>query len=556
MTRMSGGAAIVKSLREYGIDTMFGIPGVQLDHFFNALYDERNAIRFIHNRHEQGGAYMAFGYAASTGRPSAYAVVPGPGFLNASAALNTAYACNAPVLCMSGQVPSDRIGRKLGSHHEVDDQLGLMRKLTKWADRIEHPSEAPAVVEQAFAEMLSGRRRPVAIECAPDTLKMEANVDLREAVAPPTPPEPDPDQIEAAAKLLGGAENPLILVGRGVFDGCAELQAVAELLEAPVSMSRNGKGAIHPDHHLAMPESVGHKLYAEADAVLAVGTRMYEQYYGWGVEPGMKLVRMDIDASEINRSGKPAVGVIADARQGLAALAEAIPGHNRKRASRKDELNAAKAELHAEFEKLSPQWDFISVLREELPEDGFVVGESTQMAYMARIGMPFYHPRTYVSPGFSGTLGYGFPTSLGVKVGNPDRHVVSITGDGGFLFGGNELATAVQHGIATVTLVFNDGAYGNVKRSQIHSYGGRVIGTELHNPDFVKYAESFGAQAFRAHNPEELREALKKGFDHSDGPTLVEIPVGELPSPWHLMHLPQVRGTGNAERSPRVQQKD
>ncbi len=551
MTQMSGGAAIVKSLREYGIDTIFGIPGVQLDHFFNALYDEKNAIRFIHNRHEQGGAYMAFGYAASTGKPSAYAVVPGPGFLNASAALNTAYACNAPVLCISGQVPSDRIGRKLGSHHEVDDQLGLMRKLTKWADRIEHPSEAPFIVEQAFAEMLSGRRRPVAIECAPDTLKMEAEVTLRDALVPPPPPEPDPDMIEKAAKMLGEAKYPMILVGRGVFDACPELLEVAEALEAPVSMSRNGKGAIHPDHHLAMPESVGHKLYGSCDVVLAVGTRMYEQYYGWGVDSTLRLIRMDIDPSEVNRSGRPDIGIIADAKEGLSALARAIPKHNIKRASRKSELTLAKAELQSEFEKLSPQWDFISVLRSELPDDGFVVGESTQMAYMARIGMPFYKPRTYVSPGFSGTLGYGFPTSLGVKVANPDKHVVSITGDGGFLFGSNELSTAVQHNLSTVTLVFNDGAYGNVKRSQIHSYGGRVIGTELHNPDFVKYAESFGAQAFRAHAPKELREALKKGFDYN-GPTLIEIPVGELPSPWHLMHLPKVRGVGKVEQTPGV----
>jgi len=541
MTRMSGGAAIVKSLRGYGIDTMFGIPGVQLDHFFNALHDESNAIRFIHNRHEQGGAYMAFGYAVSTGKPSAYAVVPGPGFLNASAALNTAYACNAPVLCVSGQVPSDRIGRKLGAHHEIDDQLGVMRKLTKWADRIEHPSEAPRIIEQAFGAMLSGRRRPVAIECAPDILKEVSEVNLRGPIAPPTPPKPDPDTIEQAAKILGAAKAPMILVGRGVFDACEELQAVAEMLEAPVSMSRNGKGAIHPDHHLAVPEAVGHRLYADCDAVLAVGTRMYEQYYGWGVEPGFNLIRMDIDASEINRSGKPMVGIVADAREGLATLANAIAKHNMKRNSRKDELAVAKGELQTEFEKLSPQWGFISVLRSELPEDGFVVGESTQMAYMARIGMPFFKPRTYVSPGFSGTLGYGFPTSLGVKIGNPENHVVSITGDGGFLFGSNELATAVQHNIATVTLVFNDGAYGNVKRSQIHSYGGRVIGTELHNPDFVKYAESFGAQAFRINAPEELAEALKKGFDHN-GPTLIEIPVGELPSPWHLMHLPRVRG--------------
>ena len=541
MARMTGGTALVKSLRAHGIDTMFGIPGVQLDHFFNAMHDERNAIRFIQNRHEQGGGYMAFGYAASSGKVGAYAVVPGPGFLNSSAALSTAYACNSPVLCITGQVASDKIDRRIGSHHEINDQLGTIRSLTKWADRMEHPTAAPGLVETAFRELRSGRIRPVGLEASPDVFAMEADVELRDPLPAPPPLAPEPDLIEAAAKLLGTAKRPLILSGRGAFGACEELLAVAEMLQAPVSMSRNGKGAIPGDHYMGIAESVGHRLYAEADVVLAVGTRMYEQYYGWGVDKGVKIIRIDVDPTEIGRSGKPAVGIAADARLALAALADAIPKHNRKRDSRKDELNTRKAELQLEFEKLSPQWDYISVLREELPKDGFVVGESTQMAYMVRIGMPFYHPRTYVSPGYQGTLGYGFPTSLGVKIANPDKEVVSISGDGGFLFGGSELSTAVQHRIGTVTLVFNDGAYGNVKRSQVHKYGNRVIGTDLHNPDFVKYAESFGAQGLKATNPAELRAALKRSFGR-DLPTLIEIPVGELPSPWHLMHLPRVRG--------------
>jgi len=541
MARMTGGTAVVKSLRAHGIDTMFGIPGVQLDHFFNAMHDERNAIRFIQNRHEQGGGYMAFGYAASSSKVGAYAVVPGPGFLNSSAALSTAYACNSPVLCITGQVASDKIDRRIGSHHEINDQLGTIRSLTKWADRINHPTDAPGMVETAFRELRSGRIRPVGLEASPDVLAMEADVDLRDPLPTPPPLAADTDLIDAAAKLLGASERPLILSGRGAFGACEELLDVAEMLQAPVSMSRNGKGSIPADHYIGITESVGHRLYAEADVVLAVGTRMYEQYYGWGVDKSVKIIRIDVDPTEINRSGKPAIGIAADARMALAALADAIPKHNRKRTSRKDELNARKAELQVEFEKLSPQWDYVSVLREELPKDGFVVGESTQMAYMVRIGMPFYHPRTYVSPGYQGTLGYGFPTSLGVKVANPDKEVVSISGDGGFLFGGSELSTAVQHRIGTVTLVFNDGAYGNVKRSQVHKYGNRVIGTDLHNPDFVKYAESFGAQGLRATNPDELRAALKQSLGR-DLPSLIEIPVGELPSPWHLMHLPRVRG--------------
>jgi acetolactate synthase-1/2/3 large subunit len=541
MTRMTGGAAIVKSLRQNGIDTMFGIPGVQLDQFFNALHDEGNAIRFIHNRHEQGGGYMALGYAASTGKVGAFAVVPGPGFLNASAALSTAYARNAPVLCITGQVPSDRIDRKLGSHHEINDQLGVIRGLTKWAARIEHPSAAPQIMERAFEELQSGRVRPVGIESAPDVLATQAEVTLRDPTPAPAPLEPDPEMIEKAAKLLGAAKNPLILAGSGTFDASEELLALADMLQAPVSLSRNAKGVIRSDHYLGLMESAGHALYAKADVVLAIGTRMYEQYFGWGVDQDMTLIRMDVDPTEIARNRKPTLGIAADAKRGLTALINALGAHNRSRASREDELIVLKGGMQAEYEKLSPQWDYIKVLREELPEDGFVVGESTQMAYMARIAMPFYHPRTYVSPGYQGTLGYGFPTALGVKVGNPDREVVSISGDGGFLFAATELSTAVQQRIGTVTLVFNDGAYGNVKRAQVHSYGNRVIGTELHNPDFVKYAEAFGAQGLRATNPEELRGALRKALGQ-DLPTIIEIPVDELPSPWHLMHLAKVRG--------------
>jgi len=541
MTRMTGGAAIVKSLRAYGVDHVFCIPGVQLDYLFNALYDEGNAIRTIHTRHEQGAAYMAFGYAASTRRVGVYAVVPGPGVLNAAAALSTAYACNAPVLCLTGQVPSELIGRNTGAHHEINDQLGVMRGLTKYAARIEHPADAPAIIGRAFAALRSGRVRPAAIEAAPDVLSATGEVTLLDAVAPPDPPAPDPALIDQAARLLGGASRPMIVVGGGALDAGVALLAVAETLQAPICMSRNAKGAAPADHPLAVSEAAGHRLWADRDVVLAVGTRLFEQYRGWGVDKDLAIVRIDIDPAEIARQGTPAIGIRADANTALLALDEALQGRNISREPHAAELDALRAEMAAEYAKLSPQIDYIRVLREELPRDGFVVGESTQMAYMARIAMPFYHPRTFVTPGYQGTLGFGFPTALGVKVANPGKQVVSISGDGGFMFGASELATAVQHGIATVTLVFNDGAYGNVKRTQIHKYGGRVIATELKNPDFVKLAEAYGAQGIRARTADELRAGLRKGFAH-DGPTVIEIPVGELPSPWHLMHLPRVRG--------------
>jgi acetolactate synthase-1/2/3 large subunit len=540
MTEMTGGKAIVKSLQRYGIDTLFGIPGVQLDQLFVALYDDREAIRVIANRHEQGCAYMAFGYARSSGRIGAYTVVPGPGLLNSSAALATAYACNAPVLCIAGQIPSQQIGGSFGAHHEIPDQLGILRNLTKYAMRIEHPALVPGAVEEAFRLLSSGRRRPVGLEMAPDIMAMKAEVALREPVMAPAPTAPDPELIDQAAVLLGKARSPMIAVGSGVFGAEEELLQVAEMLQAPVTMSRNAKGAVSFRHYLGLPESAGHRIWPEADVVLAVGTRLYEQYRDWGIDDELKLIRIDIDPSEIERNGQPTIGILADAKLALATLADCLGRHNRRRASRKDELEGLKAHLQKEYEKLSPQIDFIKAIRAELPDDGFVVGESTQLVYAARVAMPFYRPRTFVTAGYQGTLGYGFPTALGVKVANPDKQVISITGDGGFLFGASELATAVQYQIATVTLVFNNFAYGNVKRAQIQKHGGRVIATDLHNPDFVKLAETYGALGLRAETPEALASAIRRGFDH-DGPTLIEIPVGDLPSPWHLIHMPRVR---------------
>jgi acetolactate synthase I/II/III large subunit len=308
-----------------------------------------------------------------------------------------------------------------------------------------------------------------------------------------------------------------------------------------VTMSQNAKGAVSFRHYLGLPESAGHRLWPEVDVIVAVGARLYEQYRHWGINDEVKVIRIDIDPSEIERNGKPTIGILADAKLALASLAERLGRHNQRRASRKDELEGLKADLQKEYDKLSPQMDYIKVIRAELPDDGIVVGEATQLVYAARIAMPFYHPRTFITPGYQGTLGYGFPTALGAKVANPDKQVISITGDGGFLFGASELATAVQHGIATVTLIFNNSAYGNVKRAQIQKYGGRVIASDLHNPDFVKLAECYGAQGLRAETPEALASAIHRGFDHVDGPTLIEIPVGDMPSPWHLIDMPRAR---------------
>ena len=540
MTGMSGGKALVRSVLNQGIDTIFTIPGVQLDHFFNALHDEGNAVRVIQVRHEQAAAYMAFGYAQSTGRVGCFAVVPGPGFLNTTAALATAYGCNAPVLCLSGQIPTRHLGRGYGMLHEIPDQLAILRGLTKWAGRINHPSEVPAAVAEAFRQLQGGRPQPVGLEMPPDQMARRAAVTPLEQQPRPAPLQPDPDLVARAAKLLGQAESPMIFAGSGAIGAEVELKQLAEMLQAPVVTHRMGKGVLSDRHYLAQSTVAAKKIWSQVDVIMGVGSRMQGPRMQWPAAP-RKVVHIDIDPTEIGRIGRADVSLVADARETLKALIPALEKENRQRPSREDELVALKAEVMAQFDaELAPQMAYSRALRAALPDDGIIVDELTQVGYMNRAAFPVYHPRSFISTGYQGTLGFGFATALGVKVAHPERPVLSINGDGGFLYTMPEMATAVQHGINVVAVVFNDGAFGNVQRMQKNEYGGRIIASDLRNPDFVGLAESFGALGLRAESPAELKSAIETGFDHS-GPVLIDAPVGEMPDPWQTLESTAIK---------------
>ncbi len=548
MARMTGGQALVKSLRNNGIDTIFGLPGVQMDAMFNALYDEGNAIRVIHSRHEQGAAYMAFGYAHATGRVGVYTVVPGPGLLNTTAALATAYGCNTPVLAVAGQIPSTTKGRGLGQLHEIPDQLALIRGLTKSAESIDHPSDAPRAVNEAFRQLASGRPRPVEVEMPWDVMASEAEVDLLDPVAPTPPPPLDGEGIERAARLLGAAKNPMIFVGSGALGAAEEVRELGEMLQAPVASNRHGRGLLSDHHYLALSHLMARSLWPAADVVLAVGTRLQSQRMVWGIDDDLAVIHIDIDPTEINRVSKPAVGIVADAKQALGALIAALAKHNGARPSREAELTELKSGIIAELhERLGPQMAFIDVLRGALPEDGILVDELTQVGYVARVGYPVYQPRCFLTSGYQGTLGFGYATALGVKVALPDRKVLSINGDGGFMYNVQEMSTAVKHNIDVVAVVFADGAFGNVQRMQKELWGGRVIATDFANPDFVALAESFGVGAHEATTPAELSTALDAAFAET-GPSLIHVPVGEMPDPWNWLIGGAVRGKAELKR--------
>ena len=542
MNKMTGAEALIKSVRSYDVDTIFGLPGGQTYHLFDAVYNEGDAIRIFNSRHEQGVAYMAYGYARSTGRVGVYTVVPGPGILNTTSALCTAYAGNERVLCLAGQIPSKWIGKGVGFLHEIPDQLGILQRLTKWVERIEKPADAPRLVNQAFREMNSGRPRPVALEMAPDIMGLQEEVEL----LPPSPaPEllrADPDLIEAAARLLGKAKQPLIVFGHGCVDAGTELLQAAEILQAPCTTLWSGKGIIDDRHYLSQPYAAGHQLWATADVVLAVGTRLDNPQLEWGLDDELKIIRIDIDAAQITNIAEPEIGIVADAKSALSDLVTVLTRHNIARKSRREELTGLKAAMFRKFEQdVGPQMRILKVIREELPEDGFLVDEVTQVGYASWYGFPVYRPRHFISSGYQGNLGYGYTTALGVQIANPDKKVVVLGGDGGFMYQATEMATAVKYRLNLINIVFNNHSYGNVQRAQQEQFGGNVIGSDLTNPDFVRFAESFGAPGFRVETTEQLRKALQAAFKET-GPVLIEMPSTGMPSPWPYILLPRNRG--------------
>lgn len=546
---MTGGDAIVEALLANGVTTVFGLPGAQLYPLFDALHRHADRIATIGARHEQACGMMAFGYARSTGRPGVFAVVPGPGVLNTAAALATAYGANAPVLCITGQVPSAFIGRGRGHLHELPDQLATLRTLVKWAARIERPQDAPAVLDEAFRQMLSGRPGPVAVEMAWDVMAASEDVTPLPAtdIAPARPP--DPAAVEAAARLLLQAERPMIMVGSGAQHAPDEVLALAEALDAPVAAFRGGRGVVAEDHALGVSSYAAFLLWRQTDALIGIGTRLEMPYMRWTgmmtliqTPPAVPaLIRIDIDPDEMDRL-QPQAGIVADARAGAAALLEAVRRLSRRDGRDRSAIAAAKRDAETAIQVVQPHVRYLEVLRAFLQRDGILVEELCQTGFTSNFAYPVYQPRTYVSAGYQGTLGSGFMAALGAKIAHPDRTVVSIVGDGGFLFGVQELATAVQYGIDAITVLFNNNAYGNVMRDQRVGYGGRLIGSELQNPNFEQLAAAFGVQYAAADSPEGLQSALER-MRSAKSPALIEVAIErDTVSPWPFI-LPQSKAS-------------
>lgn len=535
----TGGEALCTALVENGADTLFAIPGIQLDWAVDAL-SQRPDISVFVPRHEQSVSYMADGYARVTGRPGVGMVVPGPGMLNATAGLSTAYACNSPVVFLVGQIHSQAIGKGYGNLHEIPDQSGVLRGLSKSHELVMDAGRIPGAVSRAFNSAMAGRRRPATVEVPFDMLMARSAPNAPAAEASGAPgTNIDPQAIEKAAKLLDGAEFPVIYIGGGAMDAGAEILALAERMGAAVIASDNGRGAIPDSAPLSFTSLAGRPLFSRADVVLVVGSRFMDIMTpepSWP-QDSKTYIYLNIDPTDMTSPRKAAVEIEADAAIGARALAEAVSPRTVL-----DTATATRIKRWAQdqIEATGTLWHYVKALRDALPDDGIFVNELTQVGYFARIAFECRQPRTIIGPGYQGTLGYSFPTALGAAVGGAGRRVFSITGDGGFGWSMQELATARRYNLPVTLVVFNDGHYGNVRSIQSSTFGRNYI-TELSNPDFAQLASAFGIDFTRATSPAELEAALSQSVQ-TDGPVLLEVPVGKLASPWPFLRLRPMGG--------------
>jgi acetolactate synthase I/II/III large subunit len=548
----TGGQVLVESLLANGVSTVFGIPGVQLDAATDALHGAAERIRFVCARNEQATTYMADGYARTTGDVGVAMVVPGPGVLNALAGLATAYATSSRVLLLAGQVDTRAIGRGWGALHELPDQSGVLARLTKWSALARSADEVGELVAEAFRQLRAGRPRPVALELPPDVLAALTSAPAAEPV-PSAPSMPAPAEVAALAARLQRAERPVLLAGGGVPASGAgpALTALAERLNAPVVVTENGRGSLDARHRLAFDPLALRHLRGDADLVVGVGTRAMTTF-GQPLDVGAAaLALVNAEPADLGAPRAATVGVEGDARLVLEALTSWAPLRGEPGSGwHPDRLSTVREQVERQLGDIGPQRAWLSAVRSALPEDGVFVSEFTQVGYAAGVCFPTYHQRGYVGPGYQGTLGFGFATALGVQAADPERAVVSVTGDGGFSWTLPELSTARRFGLGLITVLFEDGHFGNVRRIQKTNYGGRYFASDLTNPHYPRLADAFGVRSATATTPDELA-GLLPGLLAAREPALVHVPVGEMPSPWHLIHegLPRPTAAGSGTTS-------
>ena len=537
MARMTGGRAVVESLKAQGVDLVFGIISVHNLDMYDALYDSQEDIRYVGGRLELACGYMADGYARASGKPGVVITSTGPGAADSMGSLGEAYHSGSPVLEITTNIEKDLIDSRRGVTHEPKDQLAMFRSVTDWNALITDVESIPDNVEEAFRRFRTRRPRPIELEIPTDLLGQEADVEVIPSRNVPLP-QGDPAMIERAAEALRAARRPVIWVGEEVLQcgGTEEVIRLAEALGAPVVTGDGGKGAFPEGHLLSLGQALGRRIWGvnpvqdfigTCDVALVVGSILaYRSTVGVGLRMPETLIHILLDGEAIGRNYPASVPIVANPK---AALSQILSLMGDGDLDKGDALRREVAELKGQvYQGLKDQWPnelyALEAMRSVLPKNTITSWDPTVPTSRASRCFEAYEPRTFMYPhGWAG-LGFAFPAALGAKLAKPDVPVVCMTGDGGFQYNMQELATAAQYGIGPVVVMFNDNAWGVLKQRQEEVFNGRVFGTELVNPDFVKLFESYGFQGTRVSMVKELVTALDSAVG-SDRLQLIEVQI-------------------------------
>ena len=537
---LTGAQLLVETLKTHGVDTIFGVPGIHNLGIYDALVGEPS-VRIVTTRDERGAGHMADGYARATGRPGVCLTVPGPGVTNALTAIGEAYADSSPVLLLASQLPSATVALDREDFHQLRDSEAVLASVTQWGARPARAEEISRAVEEAFCRFETGRPRPCYVDLPMDLLSANVDATVVAHQANPTPcaasglPLAD---VRRATETLIAASRPVLLVGGGAWKAAGLVQELAERLSIPVVMTNSGKGVVPEDHHLSlgdgwMVHQLGREALEQADVIMAIGVRFGPLTTSWSTRQITgQVVHVDIDPSEIGKHTPAAIGIVGDARQVVEALLLQLPGRDVEARRPWLDVIAVRERRRAAIRERAP--DAVATLeglRRILPDEALVFNDINGIACWGAGAFICRRPRTFHYPIGFGCLGFALPAAIGAKLARPDVPVVALCGDGGFLFSGHELATAVQEDVGVVAVVFNDHAYGTIKADQGYRYPARSLGCDLRSPDFVRYAEAFGARAWGVDSVRKVPEAVAAAMQH-DGPSLIEAPCPQVLPPW------------------------
>ncbi|MVV47749.1 5-guanidino-2-oxopentanoate decarboxylase [Pseudomonas sp. PB120] len=526
MTRCA--QALVQLLEGYGVETVFGIPGVHTVELYRGL--EGSRLKHISPRHEQGAGFMADGYARASGKPGVCFIITGPGMTNILTAMGQAYADSVPMLVISTCNRREHLRLGHGHLHELPDQRAMVAGVCAFSHTLQHPDQLPEVLARAFALFGCTRPRPVHIEIPLDVLDMSAEgLDLRPR-ALPAAPAPAPAAIDAAVALINNAQRPLILAGGGTRRAAEALTLLAERLQAPVALTTNARGLLPPEHPLLLDgvqsSAHGRELIAEADVVLAVGTELGETDYDFfGLGPltfNAPLIRLDIDPMQVLGAQPAAVGLLGDADQGLRALLAQLPQRQAVQTWSSARVTQVNALEHAGWSsKQSRLQAVLDTVRDCLPQP-LIVGDSTQPVYQGALGYRAPTPDSWFNAGTGyGTLGYALPAAIGAKLARPLRPVVALVGDGGLQFSSAELIAAKEAGAAIILLLWNNTSYAEI-RDYMNAKAVPLVGVDILTPDFAALARSCHVPHHPVSNLHTLRELLAQ-LASTETPVMLEL---------------------------------